>query len=483
MEFDNLLDEFNENPEATPKSSHSNSSSKKKKSKKPKKPKTSKPGESSFEEYDEFEVRPHTSKPKKHTEESSIDIYKLDSESSYHSPRTRSKSPLNPSEDPVISSLEIEIKDIKKFTEKQLEKEKSKILLKNQKILTNIKKEYQETIELTRKLYDDQLLELQNVKNSFEKIQTISDNLGFSTNLLDGISQELVRNKEDMELHKALKYEKQEKDLNEREKSIFDREQKLERELLDVQENLDSFKKQENEMREYYELEKAKVRQEIQNVHSIYLVIKAEINEKKQETLKEAHKIKVMQDDLEKRREQVNKGVGSRLKELEDFEELLILKHEETLKMINIERRQLSEKRDKLEEKKRENLVFEEKLRQNTNIVENREIDINLAIDELLKNKNIIEIQRATLEAEMQNMHKLSLKLHAQSENISKSKEQLEAEFNLLSKQEEDVENMKNYSKNEMLNAKESSKSLEQQLRTFERMSLNLIQDLNPALT
>lgn len=269
--------------------------------------------------------------------------------------------------------------------------------------------------------------------------------------------------------------------LEEREKAIFDREQKLDRELFDVQENLDSIKKQENEMREYYDGERKRIIQENQKVHSIYLTVLAEVNEKKQETAKETHKIKVMKEALEKRKEKVNQGVGNRLKELEDIEELLIAKHEETLKMINVERRQLSEKREKLEEKKMENQVFEDKLKQNIAIVERREAEINSAVDELIKNKNTIESQRLSLEAEMQNLHKLSLKLHSQSENISRSKEQMETEFNLLAKQEEDVENMKNYSKHEMITAKETWRSLEQQMRTFERMSVNLLQDLNPS--
>ena len=491
MDFDDLLNDFDEEPNEKPeKPSKSKKDLPPSQSSKPgpKKPGTSNHQDSYFDIDDEVEARPYTTKPKTKKKQETIpsddeffNILKSHRDHASDSDRSKqSESSLGIIED-EFQPIEKKIKQTRERAQKELEKIKSELSTRNHHESQKIKSIKAETLEIQRKEYDDQLKELQNVQESYEKIQNLSDNLGFSTTLLDAISQQLVKNKEDIEVSKNFKYEKKEKELEDRERNLMDQENKLERESLDCQESLESFRKQENELREYYDVEKKRVLTEIEKVHSVYLMINAEINEKKQEMAKESHKIKVMRDALEKRKEQVSKGVGNRLKELEDIEVLIVAKHEETLKMINLERRQISEKREKLEEKKRENLIFEEKLRQNSAIVERKESDINLAIEELLKNKNTLELQRSSLESEMQNMHKLSLKLHGQSEHISKSKEQLEAEFNILVKQDEDVENMRNYSRHEMLNAKETWKSLEQQLRTFERMSVSLIQELNPS--
>lgn len=474
MEFDDLLNELAEEIEP-PK--QKDSKKKDIKGKKIQKPLTSKINQYSD---DDLSPRPFTTKTKKKRDYSDSDKDLFDILKSSRNEDSSLKESKNSSEE-NFKSIEDRIQYIREQQKQELEQQKSEFLTYKAQVLQEKQKFFSDSLELQKREYDEQIRELQKIKDNYEKMQNISDTLGFSTTLLDNISQQLIKNKEDTEANRDFKFEKMEKMLEEREKAIFDREQKLDRELFDVQENLDSIKKQENEMREYYDGERKRIIQENQKVHSIYLTVLAEVNEKKQETAKETHKIKVMKEALEKRKEKVNQGVGNRLKELEDIEELLIAKHEETLKMINVERRQLSEKREKLEEKKMENQVFEDKLKQNIAIVERREAEINSAVDELIKNKNTIESQRLSLEAEMQNLHKLSLKLHSQSENISRSKEQMETEFNLLAKQEEDVENMKNYSKHEMITAKETWRSLEQQMRTFERMSVNLLQDLNPS--
>lgn len=474
MDLDDLLEEFG-GDDFPPKAEEP-----KKKTlgaKKVEKPYTSKIAQYSDED---LSPRPYTTKTKKKigSNDSDIDFFDiLKSEPNQSSSVIESQNSIEDN----FKSIEDRINYIRDQQKQELDSQKAEFLEHKGEIFQEKQKFYSDSLELQKREYDEQIRELQTIKDNYEKMQKIADTLGFSTNLLDNISQQLIKDKEDTEASRENKFERMEKVLEEREKAIFDREQKLDRELVDIQDSLDSIKRQENEMREYFESEKKRVVQENEKVHSIYLMILAEINEKKQEAAKETHKIKVMKETLEKRKEQVNQGVGSRLKELEDIEDTLIAKHEETLKMINIERRQLSEKREKLEEKRMENQIFEDKVKQNTAIVERKEAEINSAVEELIRSKNNLEIQRATLEAEMQNLHKLSLKLHAQSENISKSKEQMEAEFNMLSKQEEDVENMKNYSRHEMISAKETWKSLEQQMRTFERMSVNLLQDLNPS--
>ena len=198
--------------------------------------------------------------------------------------------------------------------------------------------------------------------------------------------------------------------------------------------------------------------------------------------MKETHKIKILQENLAKRKEEVRKGVSSKLKQLEDFEELMISKHEETLRMINQERRQISEKREKIEDTRREIKIFEEKINSQTMIIERREHELNLEVEELIKNKNLLENQRALLENEMQSMHQLSLKLHTQSEEISRSKELLETETQYLMKMEEETETLKASSRNELSTAKEFCKQLDLKMKTYEKMSVNLIQDMHSSI-
>lgn len=425
--------------------------------------------------------RPYTTNPKAKDLENSLggsdfsNMLNFDEhvESSYHEQSERSFI------DPIVS-LKNQIEDVKKSKQEDLERQNNELSQFHEKTISERKQRLKESREETKERYETELKDLENIKISYGKMQNLADSLGFNTNLLNNLSLKLNETKEVEETGKYTKLVQFEKTLQEREARILSKEQQVERDCLILQEKFENVAREENEIRGKYESEQDRIRTEKEKIFQVFQLIQKQIHEKKQDLVKETHKIKMQQESLAKRKDQVRKGVNARLQELQDYEDLMIQKHEETLKLINLERRQMSEKRDRLEEIRNETQVFEEKISQNTAIIERREQELNLEVEDLMKNKNAIEIQRAHLESEMQNMHLLSVKLHNQSEGISKSKEQLEVETNSLSKQEEDVENMKVYSKHELLTAKETWKQLEQQMRTFERMSVNLIQDISP---
>ncbi|OMJ77075.1 hypothetical protein SteCoe_23427 [Stentor coeruleus] len=425
--------------------------------------------------------RPYTTNPKgKNIEKSSSESnlsdvlnYEEHVESSYHEQSERSF--IDP-----ITSLKNQIEDVRKRKQEDLERQNNELSQFHEKTITERNQRSKELREEIKERYETELKDLENMKISYSKMQNLTDSLGFNTNLLNNLSLKLNETKEVEETGKYTKLVQFEKTLQEREARILNKEQQVERDFLILQEKFENAGREENEIRGKYESEQGRIRAEKEKIFQVFQMIQKQIHEKKQDLVKETHKIKMQQESLAKRKDQVRKGVSARLQELQDYEDLMIQKHEETIKLINLERRQMSEKRDRLEEIRNETRVFEEKISKNTAIIERREQELNLEVEDLMKSKNAIEIQRAHLESEMQSMHLLSVKLHNQSEGISKSKEQLEIESNSLIKQEEDVENMKVYSKHELLTAKETWKQLEQQMRTFERMSVNLIQDISP---
>jgi hypothetical protein len=386
-------------------------------------------------------------------------------------------------EEDSIKTKEEKIKNIKKSTKLKLEKEKQKLIESNDHKISERKKSYKEAFELAKQQFEQELKELESLQLSYAKMDTLADKLGYNTNLLSNISLKLSENKEGEDLVKNSKLIELENSLFDRENRILHQEQALEKEKIMVQDSFESISNLEHELKSNFEQEQKKLKTEKEKLYSLFQLVSQQTQEKKQEIIKESHKIKIQEQNLLKRKEQVKLGVNLKLDELNQFEELMIQKHEETLKLIAQERRQISEKRDKTEESRKEIKVFEEKIAQQTLIIERRENELNAEVEELIRNKNLLESRRSILESEMQSMHQLSLKLHAQSEEISKSKEQIELEYNYIAKLEEDVENLKVSSKHECDSAKDYCRQLEQKMKTYEKMSLNLIQDLHPSIT
>lgn len=383
--------------------------------------------------------------------------------------------------DPTLS-IEERIRELKESTRQEVEQEKVELSQSNYEKILKTRQNFAESLELKKKLYEQELNDLERIKASYEKMESLTDNLGFNTNLLNNISQKISERKEENEYAKSGKLIDFERKLEERETRVLALEKQLEREKISVQDALENLFRMETSRRVRFEQEEKQIGEEKAKIYSIFQLISQQTQEKKQEILKDTQKIKFQQESLSKRNCEIRNGVDLKLQNLTEYEELLIQKHEETLKLVNQERRQLSEKREKLGESKREVSVFEEKIKQQSEIVEKRESELNYEVEELIRNKNVLESQRAMLESEMQTVHQLSLKLHSQSEDISKSKEQLEYEAVYLAKLEEDTENLKASSQHEMQTAKEYCKQLDQQMKTYEKMSVNLIQDLHSSI-
>ena len=394
----------------------------------------------------------------------------------------QSKYDLSQDEISDVNMIETSIKALKESTKLEIESQKLELEAFNKERILEKKQKYNEMLDLKKRLYEEELKEIENIQISYQKMEALADNLGFNTNLLNSISQKLRDTKENEENTKNSKILDFEKSLKERELRILSQEQQLEKNKIHVQENSENLLKIETERRNAFEQEEKKIKAEKEKLYQTFQLITQELQGKKQEIVKETHKIKILQENLAKRKEEVRKGVSSKLKQLEDFEELMISKHEETLRMINQERRQISEKREKIEDTRREIKIFEEKINSQTMIIERREHELNLEVEELIKNKNLLENQRALLENEMQSMHQLSLKLHTQSEEISRSKELLETETQYLMKMEEETETLKASSRNELSTAKEFCKQLDLKMKTYEKMSVNLIQDMHSSI-
>ena len=389
---------------------------------------------------------------------------------------------IDKTEEDFTLTIEARIKKFRETTKRELEDEKNQLLQEFQEKLAERKKYHQESLEIKKQIYEQELKELEHIRISYEKMETLTDNLGFNTNLLNNISLKINENKEEESREKFSKLLQVEKNLEERETRILAQEYQLEKEKMQVQENFEYLSKIESERRSRFEQEEKQIKAEKDKLYNIFQLVTQQTQEKKQEIIRETQKIKVLQESLEKRKAEVRNGVNSTLQQLDEYEELLIQKHEETLKLINQERRQISDKRAKIEDARYDTRGFEEKINQQTSIIEKKEQELNNQVEELIKNKNILESQRSVLEGEMQSLHQLSLKLHTQSEEISKSKEQLEYEINYLNKLEEDTENLKVSSRNDLVTAKEYCRQLELQMKTYEKMSVNLIQDLHNSI-
>ena len=469
MDFDSLLDEMTDEKPQHVKSGGRNLDNEPENSKKVSLSKAHNPKSHKIEKKN---PRPATTKDYRNYSEKSEDEFSqlLDMEAEEVS--------VNESIDPT-KSIEERIAELRESTKSDLEKEKEELAQIAQEKIQEKKKFIQESLDVKKKMFEQELKELEDIRNSYQKMEALADNLGFNTNLLNNLSQKISDTKEVEDYAKSDKLVQFERSLEEREARLVSQELQLDRDKLTVQEHLEIISKMEADRKIRFEEEEKQLKFEKDKIYAIFSLVSQQGLEKKQEIIRESQKVKAQQDSLMKRKDELRNGVDFRLQQLSEYQELIIQKHEETLKLINQERRQLSEKRERIEEARRETSGFEEKINQQSEVIEKREQELNHQVEELIKSKNLLESHRGILEGEMQALHQLSLKLHSQSEEISKSKEQLEYETNYLLKLEEETENLKISSKHEMVAAKEYCRQLDQQMRTYEKMSVNLIQDLH----
>ncbi|CAG9320130.1 unnamed protein product [Blepharisma stoltei] len=371
-----------------------------------------------------------------------------------------------------IAKLDQEIKD-------EVEEDRKRLIKYNQDEIERKKLEFATSLELKKKMYEEQLKELENSKRYYEKLEMLADSINFNSNLINSVSLKLQDKKEDHEREKSHRLVELENTIKQREENIISQERDVESIKQSLQEEIKFFEKSEEEKRKMFDEEQAQIKKEREHLFEFYKMLMEQEKSKKQEIEVERIKLKALSEGFSKQQGKLSIELTSKLEDLKTREDILEKNHEETLKTIEKERKLLSEKKLKLEENRSQISSIESEYQRKLSSVEQREREIQEEINKVFKQKQMLEIEQSEFENEVYRIHQLSLELHNQSEVIASAKIELEREKQELAKIQMEVENLQSQAKNDFSASKELNREIQLQMKTYERMRCSLVQEMH----
>jgi len=403
-------------------------------------------------------------------------------ESSHEEQKSLKSSADKRSNDP-IKDLEQRIAEIQKQTKDELEEEKQKLQKTYEESTQQTKQRLQAAYEVKKQMYEQQISELEQSRQIYEKIEGLADSVSFNSNLLNSLSKQLAEQKETQDVNKSQKILNLERSIQETEKRISQQEKEVQTQKQEVQDQLKSLEKSEGESKKLFLEQQAQIAKEKEYIYEFFKTIKEKEHTNKQEYEFKLEKIKAEQESLEKKKQNLEEEKMTQLENIKLQEEILEKKEKENQKQISNLRKEISDLKHRLEETRSKNSGLEEDYNKRLSGVEDREKDLYKKLETLNKQKHEVHIQRQEFDREIYKIHQLSLELHNQSEVIGRSKTENEKEKAELSRIQREVENINSTAEAEMSAARDLSKSLSYEVKTYERMRCMLVQELHSSLT